>query len=108
MTEYQLKLNDDKAEALLFLLFFFLESLPPFPSAALLLLTLTTLPSLVLPGTSDSFSTQNFLRKSTSYKSVKLIILSLNALVQSAVVVFTEDTAKTLATSYTAQRYSAS
>ena len=55
MTENQLKLNDDKTEALLFPF----SSLPPLPSLIRLLLALTTSPSLILPGTLDSFLTEN-------------------------------------------------
>ena len=40
-------------------LFVFLESYLPFPSLTRLLLALTTSPSLILPGTLDSFLTQN-------------------------------------------------
>ena len=58
MTENQLKLNDDKTEAPLFP---FSSSLKPsnVPSLTRLLLALTTSPSLILPGTLDSFLTQN-------------------------------------------------
>ena len=58
MTENQLKLNDDKTEALLFP-FGLPRNLLPFPSLTRLLLALTTSPSLILPGTLDSFLTQN-------------------------------------------------
>ena len=86
MTENQLKLNDGKPEALLFFSFPFRFpwNLLPFPSLIRLLLALTTSPSLILPGTLDSFLTQNCPRKSTSWKSAKLLISSFNVLVQSA------------------------
>ena len=54
MTENQLKINDDKTEALLFPFSF---SLRPFPSLARLLLVLTTSPSQILAGTLESFLT---------------------------------------------------
>ena len=59
-------------------------NLLPVPSLTRLLLALTTSPSLILPGTLDSFLTQACPWRSTSEKSVKLLITSLNALVQSA------------------------
>ena len=65
MTENRLKLNDDKTEALLFPLCF-PWNLLPFPSLTLLLLALTTSPSVILPGTLDSFLTQNCPWRSTS------------------------------------------
>ena len=49
-----------------------------------LLLALTTSPSLVLPGALDSFLTQNCPWRTRHKKSAKLLISSLNALVQSA------------------------
>ena len=58
MTENQLKLNDDKTEALLFPFSSSLKPLPV-PSLTRLLLALTTALSLILPGTLDSFLTQN-------------------------------------------------
>ena len=81
IAENQLKFNDDKTEALLFP---FSSSLKP-PTISLLtrlLLSLTTSPSLILPGTLDTFSSQNCPWKGTSWKYVKLLILSLNTLVQ--------------------------
>ena len=65
MTENRLKLNNDKTEALLFP---FSSSLKPstFLSLIRLLLALTTSPSLILPGTLDSFLTQNCPQRSTS------------------------------------------
>ena len=58
MTKNQLKLNDNKTEALLFP---FSSSLKPstVPLPDSLLLALTTSPSLILPGTLDSFLAQN-------------------------------------------------
>ena len=64
MTENQLKLNDDKTEALLFPFRLSLNLLQ-FPSLIRLLLALTTSPSLILPGTLDSFWTQTFPWRST-------------------------------------------
>ena len=67
MMENQLKLNDNKTEALLFPFPFRLPwSYPPFPSLTQLLLALTTSPSLILPGTLESFLTQNCPWRSTS------------------------------------------
>ena len=59
-------------------------NLQPSPSLTRLLLALTASHSLILPGTLDSFLTQNCPWRTTSYKSAKLLISSLNALVQSA------------------------
>ena len=59
MTENQLKLNDDKTEALLFPFSSSLKpSTVPLPDSTLLL-ALTTSPSLILPGTLVSSLTQN-------------------------------------------------
>ena len=59
MTKNQLKLNNNKTEALLFP---FSSSLKPstVPLPHSLLLALTTSPSLILPGTLDSFLNQNY------------------------------------------------
>ena len=64
MTENQLKLNDDKTEALS--AFRLSWNLLPFPSLIQLFLALATSPSLILPGTVDSFLTQNRPWRSTS------------------------------------------
>ena len=58
MTENQLKLNNDKTEALLFPSFLY-QSLALFPSLTQLLYAVTTSLSLILLGTLDSFLTQN-------------------------------------------------
>ena len=58
MTENQLKLKDDKTEAL-FSASFLHRSAPPFPSLTRLLSVVITSLSLILLGTLDSFLTQN-------------------------------------------------
>ena len=101
MTENQLKLNDDKTEALLFP---FSYSLKPstVPSLTRLLLALTISPSLNLSGTLDSFLTQLSMKKhvikicQTAYFELKRI--------SSIRRFLTEDATKTLVTSYILSR----
>ena len=102
MTENQLKLNDDKTEALLFP---FSSSLKPstVPSLTRLLLALTTSPSLILPGTLDSFLTQKLSMKKHVIKICQTAYFKLKH-ISSIRRFFTEDATKTLVTSYILSR----
>ena len=96
MTENQLNDNKTKLFSFPFLLPW---NLPPFPFLTRLLLALTTSPSLILPGTLDSFLTQNCPWRSTSLKPVRLLFLEPKR-ISSIHSFLTADAAKIVVTSY--------
>ena len=96
MTENQLNDNKTKLFSFPFLLPW---NLPPFPFLTRLLLALITSPSLILPGTLDSFLTQNCPCRSTSLKPVRLVFLEPKC-ISSIHSFLTADAAKIVVTSY--------